>query len=109
MADRQNRQTLKALRDKKRLSKMDREAIVELGLPVYESMVLEYLKVAGYLLAQDADFDWQARDKAWQEWKGNISNVLDWALRYHRNDILVMAVCIVTALFPTLVLGAGFL
>lgn len=106
MDDEQRGRTLKALHQVKGLSARDGEAIADLGIPLWESLVLAYLRIARDLLARDSTFDVQARQEIWNAWKSQIMRALDEGLRYRKNDRLVTAVSIVAALYPALNLGA---
>lgn len=102
-------QIIKALRRVKDLSKSSREAIAGLGLNVYESLVIGYLKQAYVLLIRDPSLDMHRRQRMWRNWQNSIKTALDDALRYRHNENLVMVVGITAALFPTLDLRASLL
>jgi hypothetical protein len=89
-----------ALRELSRLTPEEREAIVRLDLPVYDSLVLGYLKDAARLLADDEAFAVMERDRAWALWWQGMQAALRGALRLRENEPLVMALAVVGALLP---------
>lgn len=99
-------QILKALRQIEKLPEPDRLAIIALGLGLYDSLVLGHMKEAGILLREDASHPWQIGAVIWQKWAEATEQALENALRYRKNDALVLAVAVVVALYPILRLGA---
>ncbi len=100
MSEARSQRIHRALRELSRLAPEDRESIVRLELPVYDSLVLGYLKDAARLLAGDETLAVMERDRAWALWWQGMQTALQGALRLRDNEPLVMAVAVVRALLP---------
>lgn len=82
------------------LAESEHERIAVLGLPLYESMVIGYLRAACHLLAHDAELSVMARNEAWARWRDGINRALEGAMRFRENEPLVMAIGVLNALLP---------
>lgn len=92
---------LRALEHIKHLSKAEYEAISALGLPVYESLVLAYLRVAAHLFERDSSFSMLEREQKWSEWEDHFTQAVEGAMRYRENEPLVVAIGVFSALMPS--------
>lgn len=88
------------LREIEHLSDGECLAIASLGLPLYESVVLGYLRAACHLLERDAGWSISFRDEAWAEWQSGIAAAIEGAMRFRENTPLVMAIGVLGALLP---------
>ncbi|HLV45332.1 MAG TPA: hypothetical protein VKY39_10255 [Aggregatilineales bacterium] len=100
MAARPSDRTLKALYAIERLGQDEAREIAALGLPLYESLVVGYLRAACRLLEQDANFTVAARDQAWTEWQNGINLAIEGAMRFRENEPMVMAIGVLGGLLP---------
>lgn len=100
MSEGPSQRILKALREIIRLTPEEREAIVRLGLPIYDSLVIGYLKDAARLLARDESLAVMERDRLWSSWWQGMKAALQGALRLSENEPLIMALAVVGALLP---------
>lgn len=91
---------LKALAVVERLGQHEAREIAVLGLPLYESLVVGYLRAACRLLERDADFTVAARDQAWMAWQDGINPAIEGAMRFRENEPMVMAIGVLSGLLP---------
>lgn len=100
MSEGHSQRIRRALRELARLTPGERDAIVQLGLPIYDSLVFGYLRDAARLLAGDEAFAVMERDQAWAHWWQGMQAALQGALRLRGNEPLIMSLAIVRALLP---------
>lgn len=90
-------QDLKAI---EQLSDDERQTIASLGLPLYESVVIGYLRAACHLLDRDAGWSVAFRDETWATWQAGITAAIEGTMRFRENAPLVMAIGVLGALLP---------
>lgn len=109
LIDERRQQVARAVHAIPGLTREDRRAIIALDLPIYDSLVVAYLKLARYLLNKDSRFNWEAREKTWHMWRDQMLDALEGSLRYRENDSLIVAVAVCVTLFPAVHQGAGLM
>lgn len=82
------------------LTDADRERVMHLGLPQYESTVIGYLRAACRLLERDGEMSVLERSNAWARWQAGIDQALEGAMRFRENEQLVMAIGVLCGLLP---------
>ncbi len=91
------------------LNSVDRAAIANLGLPVYDSIVVAHLRRAYHLLARDSNYSWKTRELTWHAWQTQISSAVEDSLRLRNNEPLIVALGVCASLFPLAHHGAGLM
>ncbi len=96
------RRVLIALREVQGLPEADCLALAGLNLPLYDTLVIAYLRLARLLLADDASFNVLGRSEVWDRWYRGMLLALDGALRFRENIPLTITLGVISTLLPGL-------
>lgn len=88
------------LRAIEQLTDADRDRVVFMGLPQYESTVIGYLRAACHLLESDGEMSVLERDLTWSRWQAGVDQAIEGAMRFRENEQLVMAIGVLCGLLP---------
>ncbi len=102
MADHDRQPVIRALLTVEGLSRDEAVEIAALGLPIYESMAIGYLRTALRLFERDAALGADQRVAAWSAWSQGMREAVDGAMRYRENQPLIIAMGVLSALIPGL-------
>jgi hypothetical protein len=109
LIDERREQVKRLLQEIKGLSADERQRVVALELPIFESLVMAEMCRAHSLLARDHAFDWKQREQEWHAWRDHMLRAVEASLRYHTNDAMIIAMGVCAALFPLVHRGAGLM
>lgn len=82
------------------LTQDDQATILALGLPLYDSLIVAYLRVAGELLSRDNILYPELKISAWQRWIASLDDAVQQMLATHENEELVITIGLASLLFP---------